>query len=635
MNEKQFDELLSNLQKQSRPEFQPVQDFKKTFFAKAEKLPNTRRRLLPWLGGIAALLILSVGIMYEMETDKSLNSYRAAQKMDLSVSQEVECSAEPVSIPCAVQALSTKEVSSSDMAGRFALKRATLNGVAMPKTKVRVRMSCEESLQDWGLSMNSIPCAPLPESHESYRKITENSWQSALKDPTSTFSANVDATSYANIRRMLNANQLPSPDAVRIEEMINYFSYDYAHPTGDTPVAVSAETGVCPWSESDRLIRIGLRSKDLPTAALPASNLVFLIDVSGSMDMPNKLPLLKSAFKLLVEQLRPVDRVAIVVYAGAAGVVLPSTSAHDKSQIFAALEQLESGGSTAGAEGINLAYKLAQENFAPGGNNRVILATDGDFNVGPASDADLVRIVEEKRKSGIFLTVLGFGMGNYKDAKIEQLAQNGNGNSAYIDTLLEAKKVLVKEFCSTLFTVAKDVKLQIEFNPAKVDSYRLIGFENRMLSREDFSDDKKDAGEMGVGHSVTAIYQITPVKERAPHRDDLRYIETRVRENAVNCGEIAVVKVRCKTPDSEVSQEFQFPVIDNALRFSENSDDFRFAVGVAGFGQLLRGSEHKGNLTYPQVTEILRAAKGKDLEGYRAELVRLTELAQLLQAKKK
>lgn len=632
MNEKQFDELLSNLQKQSQPEFQPVQDFKKTFFAKAAQLPNTRHRLLPWLGGIAALLILSAGVMYEMETDKSLNSYSVAQEMDLSVSQEVDVlnSEDSVSSLCVVQALAISDLNEKMEA--YSLKRARLNGV-VSKTK-RVRISCEELSQDVGLSMNGIPCAPLPESHESYRKITENSWQSALKDPTSTFSANVDASSYANIRRMLNANQLPSPDAVRIEEMINYFSYDYARPTGDTPVAVSAETGVCPWSESDRLIRVGLRSKDLPTAALPASNLVFLIDVSGSMDMPNKLPLLKSAFKLLVEQLRPVDRVAIVVYAGAAGVVLPSTSAHDKSQIFAALEQLESGGSTAGAEGINLAYKLAQENFAPGGNNRVILATDGDFNVGPASDADLIRIVEEKRKSGIFLTVLGFGMGNYKDAKIEQLAQNGNGNSAYIDTLLEAKKVLVKEFCSTLFTVAKDVKLQIEFNPAKVDSYRLIGFENRMLSREDFSDDKKDAGEMGVGHSVTAIYQITPVKETAPHRDDLRYIETRVRENAANCGEIAVVKVRCKTPDSEVSQEFQFPVIDNALRFSENSDDFRFAIGVAGFGQLLRGSEYKGNLTYPQVTEILRAAKGKDPEGYRAELVRLTELAQLLQAKK-
>ena len=362
---------------------------------------------------------------------------------------------------------------------------------------------------------------------EEYDAIHENIFLEPSKNPLSTFSIDVDAASYSNIRRFLNNGQKPPIDAVRIEEMVNYFAYDYREPDGEDPLSIYTEIGVSPWNENHQLLHIGLQGKNVPTVDLPASNLVFLIDVSGSMAADNKLPLLRSSFKLLTKQLRAEDRVAIVVYAGAAGLVLPSTAGDQKDKINSALDNLQAGGSTAGGAGINLAYKIAKENFSEGGNNRVILATDGDFNVGASSNAAMERLIEEKRKDNIFLTVLGFGMGNYKDSKMETLADKGNGNYAYIDNISEAEKVLVNEFGGTLFTIAKDVKLQIEFNPAKVRAYRLIGYENRKLDKEDFNNDKKDAGDLGSGHTVTALYEIIPVGvesgEFIQAVDDLKY----------------------------------------------------------------------------------------------------------------
>ncbi|HRF41540.1 MAG TPA: VWA domain-containing protein, partial [Saprospiraceae bacterium] len=359
----------------------------------------------------------------------------------------------------------------------------------------------------------SVAPAPKPQegyyhNTEDYSPIAENRFHKATDTPLSTFSIDVDAASYSNMRRFLKNGQMPPADAVRIEEMINYFDYQYPQPTGEHPFEVVAEMSECPWQPEHRLLHIGLKGREIATDKLPPSNLVFLIDVSGSMDSPNKLPLLQSAFRLLVNQLRPQDKVAMVVYAGAAGLVLEPTDGNDKQKILEALQRLQAGGSTAGGAGIRLAYDVARQHFVKGGNNRVILATDGDFNVGASSDADMVRLIEEERKSGVFLTVLGFGMGNYKDNKMQQLSNAGNGNHAYIDDIDEAKKVLVEEFGGTLFTIAKDVKIQIEFNPAQVAGYRLIGYENRLLNKEDFNDDKKDAGELGAGHTVTALYEI-------------------------------------------------------------------------------------------------------------------------------
>jgi Ca-activated chloride channel family protein len=440
----------------------------------------------------------------------------------------------------------------------------------------------------------------------------------------------VDRASYSNVRRFLLQGQSPPKDAVRIEELINYFPYDYAGPTGDEPLAIHTELAPAPWKPQHRLLRIGLQARRIDTRGLPPSNLVFLIDVSGSMDMPNKLPLLKSSLTLLVNTLRPQDRVAIVVYAGSAGLVLPSTAGSDKATILAAIDRLEAGGSTAGGAGIKRAYDEAVANVIRGGNNRVILATDGDFNVGVSSDGELVRLIEEKRRTGVFLTVLGFGEGNLKDSKMEQLADHGNGNYAYIDNLLEAKKTLVHELGGTLYTVAKDVKIQIEFNPAHVQAYRLIGYENRLLADEDFTDDTKDAGDVGSGHSVTALYEIIPVGTetdvtvRVP--DSLRYQSTRAsRERGP---ELVFVKVRYKNPDGERSRLLTKPVLDTAG--GRPSTDLRFQGAVAEFGLLLRASAFRGGASYEDVIATARASLGDDPDGYRAEFVRLAEAAQAL-----
>jgi Ca-activated chloride channel family protein len=465
---------------------------------------------------------------------------------------------------------------------------------------------------------------------EEYDRIEDNPFLGARQNPLSTFSIDVDRASYANVRRYLVQGQRPPKDAVRIEELVNYFRYDYDGPDGRHPVAIHTELAAAPWQPAHRVLRVGVQGRKIDLKSAPANNLVFLIDVSGSMQPENKLPLLKRAFALLVDELREQDRVSIVVYAGAAGMVLPPTSGADKPKIHAALEALDAGGSTAGGAGIRLAYDFAKQEHIRVGNNRVILATDGDFNVGVSSTSELVRLVEEKREQGTFLTVLGFGMGNYKDGRLEQLADKGNGNYAYIDDLLEARKTLVTELGGTLVTIAKDVKLQVEFNPARVAAYRLIGYENRLLRAEDFNDDRKDAGELGAGHTVTALYEIVPVGAEGTVKvrgiDSLRYerpapLDPSARP-ASEGGELAYVKLRYKDPDGSTSRLLEHPVADRVTRAST---DFTFAAAVAAFGMVLRESEHKGGADWRMVAQLARAGRGEDAEGYRSEFIRLVE----------
>ena len=481
------------------------------------------------------------------------------------------------------------------------------------------------------------PVSPHPSAYpqhntEEYDRIYENRYLDALNNPLSTFSIDVDTASYANIRRFIKNNQFPLKDAVRIEEMINYFSYDYLLPRKKSPFSINTEISSCPWNQEHRLVHIGLQGKKLETKQLPPSNLVFLLDVSGSMQSPDKLPLLRTAFKLLVRELGENDRISIAVYAGAAGLVLPSTSARQKDKIIAAIDKLRAGGSTAGGAGIKLAYKVAEDNFIENGNNRIILATDGDFNIGVSSTSALVRLVEEKRKKGIFLTTLGFGMGNYKDGRMEQLADKGNGNYYYIDNLLEAKKVFIDEMRGTLFTIAKDVKIQVEFNPAKVKAYRLIGYENRMLKKEDFTDDTKDAGELGAGHTVTALYEIIPYgsKEEIPGIDKLKYQETSISPQAFKSKELMTVKLRYKEPDGEKSKLIEHPLVDKHVKLDAASENYKFSAAVAAFGMLLRDSDFKGDSTFESVLKLAREGKGKDFYGYRAEFIKLVEMCRLL-----
>ncbi|MEO8089609.1 MAG: VWA domain-containing protein, partial [Gemmatimonadales bacterium] len=468
---------------------------------------------------------------------------------------------------------------------------------------------------------------------EAYALIEENRFLAAYSNPLSTFSIDVDAASYTNVRRFLNSGSLPPADAVRLEELVNYFPYNYPDRTGEHPFAVTTETGPCPWAPEHRLVRIGLQSKRLATRDLPPSNLVFLLDVSGSMQSPDKLPLVKQAFRALVQELRPEDRVAIVVYAGAAGLVLPSTSGADKATILEAIERLEAGGSTAGGAGLRLAYDVAKQNYLPEGNNRLILATDGDFNVGVSSDAEMIRLVETRREEGTFLTVLGFGSGNLKDTKMEQMADKGNGHYAYIDTFREAQKVFVQEFGGTLFTVAKDVKIQVEFNPARVQAYRLLGYENRLLAKEDFADDKKDAGEMGAGHSVTALYEVVPVGATpvALADDSLTYQHVSLRPSASKSSELLTVRLRYKDPKGSTSRLLSTAVTDR--RGGAASEDMRFASAVAGFAMLLRNSDHKGAVSFDQVLTLARSARGDDPLGYRGEFIGLVEAARTLSDK--
>lgn len=464
---------------------------------------------------------------------------------------------------------------------------------------------------------------------EAYDKIEDNPFLAVQGNPRSTFSIDVDRASYSNVRRFISYGQRPPKDAVRIEELINYFSYDYPAPKGDVPFAVITDVAPAPWNTAHRLVRIGLQGKKMALGDLPPSNLVFLIDVSGSMQDEDKLPLLKSAFRLLVNQLRPEDHVAIVVYAGAAGLVLPSTPGNEKRRILDAIDSLEAGGTTAGGAGIRLAYDVAKENHIEGGINRVILATDGDFNVGVSSDAEMVRLIEEKREQGTSLTVLGFGTGNLKDSKMEKLADHGNGHYAYVDSFNEARKVFVRELGGTLATIAKDVKVQVEFNPTRVASYRLIGYENRMLRDEDFNDDKKDAGDLGAGHSVTALYEVVPVgapdADSVRKGDPLRYQGTHVSSDAAGKDELMYVKLRYKEPSGGASKLITHVVRD---RVADPSADFRFAAAVVEFGMLLRDSPYKGKATFDQAISLAESGRGDDVNGDRGELISLVKSMQ-------
>ena len=469
------------------------------------------------------------------------------------------------------------------------------------------------------------------ESGERYSPIVSNGFTSSIDEPLSTFSIDVDTASYAHMRRYLQQyGQLPPKDAIRIEELINYFTYNYPQPEGDDPFTVTTEVSTAPWNPEHQLVHIGLQGRSVDMSEAPASNLVFLIDTSGSMT--NDLVLVKQALKMLVDNLRDKDSISIVTYAGSAGLALPATKGSDKQTILAAIDSMSAGGSTAGGAGIELAYKIAKQNYIFEGNNRVILASDGDFNVGVSSREGLIKLIESKRDERIFLSALGFGYANYADELMEPLANKGNGNYHYIDNLLEAKKVLVKEMGGTLYTLAKDVKIQVEFNPEKVAAYRLIGYENRLLNKEDFNDDKKDAGELGAGHTVTALYEIIPVGVDTPlgDVDDLKYQETSSTEMAKSSDQMITIKLRYKEPTGNTSKLITVPVIDTQVAFEESSDNFRFSSAVAALGMGLRDSEHKGSITFKQIQEIAKNAKGKDLEGYRAEFVRLVELAELL-----
>ncbi|MBX2873430.1 MAG: VWA domain-containing protein [Saprospiraceae bacterium] len=507
--------------------------------------------------------------------------------------------------------------------------------------------SCHNTGGNFTLQEESL--APIPESPrmydeeqemseaepqhntEEYDIIRENEFLDAKQNPLSTFSIDVDNASYSNIRRYLDY-EMPPVDAVRIEEMVNYFSYDYPAPNGKHPFSLTTEVAAAPWNKEHMLVHIGMQGKKLDLDNLKASNFVFLIDCSGSMGDSNKLPLLKKSLRILLEQLGDQDRIAVVAYAGAAGLVLPSTPATEKRKILAALDKLDAGGSTAGGEGIQLAYEVAKENLIVDGNNRVILATDGDFNVGVSSSSDLVRLIEEKRKDNIYLTICGLGMGNYKDGRMEQISNAGNGNYFYIDDIREAEKVFGREMRANMFTIAKDVKLQVEFNPAAVKAYRLIGYENRRLANEDFDDDLKDAGELGAGHTVTALYEIIPQgsAEEVRLSADLKYQQTSLSDQALNSQELLTLKLRYKPLDAEKSILLEEVIANQRAQFDASSDNFQFSAAVAGFGLLLRESRFKGDITYERVAAIARQSIGADPNGDRAEFVQLVRKASLL-----
>ncbi len=467
---------------------------------------------------------------------------------------------------------------------------------------------------------------------ERYARIDENPFLEASRAPLSTFSIDVDTASYSNTRRFLNEGQLPPRDAVRIEELVNYFSYDYPQPTGDAPFSVKAEVAECPWNTRHRLVQVGLQGKRVSTEDMPPANLVFLIDVSGSMNDPHKLPLVKSGLRTLAEQLSSRDRVAIVTYAGASGLALPSTPGDRKGEIISALGRLEAEGSTNGSSGIKLAYEVAEQNFIRGGTNRVILATDGDFNVGVTGDEELVKLIEEKRSGGVFLSVLGVGAGNLNDSMMEKLADKGNGNYAYIDSESEARKALGEQAGATLLTIAKDVKIQVEFNPRLVAGYRLIGYENRLLEARDFNDDRKDAGEIGAGHTVTALYEIVPAGQQVenPGVDELKYAQAPEEPQGTGEGELLTVKLRYKEPDGDVSKPLNVGVPDTRTSYGNASADFKFAAAVAEFGMLLRDSRYKGQASYDSAAQLARASVGADLQGHRTEFVKLVESARSL-----
>ncbi|SDY38350.1 vWA domain-containing protein [Hymenobacter psychrophilus] len=532
----------------------------------------------------------------------------------------------------------TKSVSYSAATIQESALQGRVSGVSVGKAAIvrapqRSRPSASPVADMAGYSSAYIPQPrPEPGAGDTYASVAENGFRVAQKEPLSTFSIDVDAASYSNVRRFLQQGQLPPPEAVRVEEMLNYFQYDYPQPaaTAAEPFRVLTEQAQCPWNPQHQLVQVALQARRVATNQLPPANLVFLVDVSGSMDGPDRLGLVQQGLKLLVQELRPQDKVALVVYAGAAGTVLPPTAGSEKATIRRAIDNLSAGGSTAGGAGLRLAYDVARQNFNQQGNNRVIICSDGDFNVGEQSDSAMERLVVQQRESGVFLTVLGVGRGNYQDQKMELLADKGNGNYAYLDNLDEARRVLVRQFGGTLFTLAQDVKLQVEFNPARVREYRLVGYENRLLAAEDFNNDRKDAGELGSGHTVTALYEIVPVGAPATV-DALKYQPAPATRPALASAELLTVKLRYKEPRGTASRLLALPLAGVARPLADASENLRFAAAVAQFGMLLRQSEHRGSATYEATARLADGARRFDPEGYRAELVRLVRLAEGLQ----
>ena len=544
----------------------------------------------------------------------------------------------------AVTGAGRSRVSGRPVRADKALKRAapaatTYDRVQLSNEEMAVGFSSDAESGAWGAPSSpatpplNYPARPEAGAGDTYAHTPENAFFAAATAPLSTFGLDVDNASYANVRRFLNEGQLPPRDAVRVEEMLNYFQYQYPAPAAGSadPVRLSTELAVCPWNPAHQLARIGVQARRIETASLPPANLVFLVDVSGSMMEDDRLPLVQAGLKLLVQQLRPQDHVALVVYAGAAGLVLPPTPGSQKQVIIDAIDRLQAGGSTAGGAGLRLAYSTARQYFQKEANNRVILASDGDFNVGESSEAAMEQLITTERETGVFLTVLGCGRGNLRDSQMELLADKGNGNYAYLDNLDEARRVLVAQFGGTLFTVAQDAKLQVEFNPARVAHYRLVGYENRLLAAEDFNNDRKDAGDLGAGHTVTALYEIVPVGSPQPLIDPLRYSTTAGLVAGLGggpSGEILTVKLRYKQPQGLTSQLLTQPLTGAAHALSVASPDFRFAAAVAQFGLLLRQSEQRGTATYAATATLAEAARGTDADGYRAEFVRLVRLAE-------
>lgn len=510
-------------------------------------------------------------------------------------------------------------------------------------TSVQKSMGLPEKVAEEQALSNEMPPEPLPEepidpnmNTEEYDHIEDNPFLAAKKNPLSTFSIDVDKASYSNTRRYIEQmNDLPPAGAVRIEEMVNYFNYDYPQPTGQHPFSITTEVANAPWNEAHQLVHIGLQGKELNYDDVKPSNLVFLIDASGSMNAQNKLPLLKRSLKLLLDELGDQDRIAIVAYAGAAGEILPSTPATERKRILNALDELEAGGSTAGGQGIGLAYKIATQNLLPDGNNRIILATDGDFNVGPSSRSALIdMITEQRQQNDIYLTICGFGMGNYKDGSMEAISNAGNGNYFYIDNIREAQKVFVRDMRANMFTLAKDVKIQIEFNPALVKAYRLIGYENRVMPNQDFNDDTKDAGELGAGHTVTALYEIIPVGSSSNQKiggtDALKYQETQISPSASQSDELMTVKFRYKPLKSDKSILITEPLKKQQQDWKNSSENFRFAAAVAGFGMILRDSPYKGKSSFSLVQQLGKGALGDDPDNERLEFLQLVKSAEAL-----
>jgi Ca-activated chloride channel family protein len=556
--------------------------------------------------------------------------------IELDLAQQPVAPAPTMAPPAVTELREEKPSAGRDLAAAGKNKSLALNPSAPPPAMPKLAM------QSYGYGAGDAPRSEPPSRNRddfntaTYDKVEENPFLPAATNPLSTFSIDVDTASYANVRRFIKSGSLPPKDAVRVEEMINYFTYDYKEPEGDKPFSIDLDSTACPWEPTHRLLRIGLKGREVANEKRPPSNLVFLLDVSGSMMPAERLPLVKQAMRLLVDKLTENDRVAIVIYAGGSGLALKSTPGNEKEKILRALEELQAGGSTNGAEGIELAYRVAAENFIKGGVNRVILATDGDFNIGVTNQGDLIRLIEAKAKTGVFLSVLGVGTDNLKDSTMQKLADKGNGNYAYLDSVDEARKVLVQQINGTLMTIAKDVKIQVEFNPARVASYRLIGYEKRLLRKEDFNNDKVDAGEIGAGHTVTALYEVVPAGVGAtdpatsvPPVDPLKYATNRT-DTTNGSSEMVTVKLRHKKPDGDVSELTEKSFTDNGSKFENAAPDLKFAAAVAEFGMLLRDSQYKGKGTFGAVIEWAQEGKGRDAAGYRAGFLEMARKAQTL-----